>query len=64
MNNFRHVLQFLIALALLGNGAGIVSPQANPGAPSTVQVHMVITDEALRDDNEDRLLGDRIVRAV
>jgi hypothetical protein len=52
MNNFRHVLQFLIAVALLGNGAGIVSPQANPGAPSTVQVHMVITDEALRDDSE------------
>src|SRR5271155_814526 len=52
MNNFRHLLIFLIALALLGFGARVVSSQENPGASSTVQVHMVITDEALRDDSE------------
>src|SRR5580658_2241355 len=52
MNNFRHLLTFLIAVALLGYGAHIVSSQENPGASSTVQVHMVITDEALRDDSE------------
>ena len=52
MNNFRHLLTFLAAVALLGFGARIVSSQVNPGAQSTVQVHMVITDEALRDDSE------------
>jgi hypothetical protein len=52
MNNFRHLLTFLIALPLLGFGARIVSSQENPGAPSTAQVHMVITDQALRDDSE------------
>ena len=52
MNNLRHLPTFLIAVALLGFGAGMVSSQENPGAASTVQVHMVITDEALRDDSE------------
>jgi hypothetical protein len=52
MNTFRHLLAFLIAVALLGFGASIVFSQENPGASSTVQVHMVITDEALRDDSE------------
>jgi hypothetical protein len=52
MNYFRHLLTFLTAVALLGFGARIVSSQVNPGAPSTVQVHMVITDEAVRDDCE------------
>jgi hypothetical protein len=50
--NFRHLLTSLIALTLLGFGARIVSSQENPGASSTMQVHMVITDEALRDDSE------------
>jgi hypothetical protein len=52
MNNFRHLSAFLIALVLLGFGARIVSPQKNPATSRTVQVHMVITDEALRDDSE------------
>ena len=52
MNNFRQLLALLIALALLGIGARIAWSQENPGASSTVQVHMVITDEALRDDSE------------
>ncbi len=52
MNNFRHLLALLIALALLGIGARIAWSQENPGASSSVQVHMVITDEALRDDSE------------
>jgi|SRR5580700_7012669 hypothetical protein len=52
MNNFRHLLTLLIALTLLGFGARIASSQENPGASSTVQVHMVITDEAVRDDSE------------
>jgi hypothetical protein len=52
MNNFRHLLTSLIALTLLGFGARIVSSQENPGASSTIQVHMVITDEAVRDDSE------------
>ncbi|HWO29475.1 MAG TPA: hypothetical protein VNO32_11840 [Candidatus Acidoferrum sp.] len=52
MNNFRHVLAVLSALALLGIGARIASSQESAAASSTVQVHMVITDEALRDDSE------------
>ena len=52
MNRFVHLLAFLITLTLLGSGAPIASSQASPGTSSTVQVHMVITDEALRDDSE------------
>ena len=52
MNNFRYLLTSLIALTLLGVGGRVLSSQENPGASSTVQVHMVITDEALRDDSE------------
>ncbi len=52
MNNFRRLLTWPIVLALLGFGARIVSPQENPATSGTVQVHMVITDQALRDDSE------------
>ena len=52
MNNFRHLSTALIALTLLGFGARIVSSQGNPGVSGTVQVHMVITDEAVRDNTE------------
>lgn len=52
MNNFRHLLALLTALALLGIGARIASSQESAGTSSTVQVHMVITDEAVRDDSE------------
>jgi hypothetical protein len=36
----------------VGFGAPIAWSQANPGTSSSVQVHMVITDQALRDDSE------------
>ena len=52
MNNFRHLLVLLIALVLFGFGTRIVSSQEKPSTSSTVQVHMVITDEAVRDDSE------------
>jgi hypothetical protein len=52
MNNFRQLLIFLIAPVLIGLGARVVSSQENARTPGTVQVHMVITDEALRDDSE------------
>lgn len=52
MNNFRHLLALLIALALLGLEARIVSSQEKAPASGTVQVHMVITDQAVRDDAE------------
>jgi hypothetical protein len=52
MNNFRYLLALLIALALLGFGTRIVCSQEKPSASSAVQVHMVITDEALRDGSE------------
>ena len=52
MNNFRYLLASLITLTLVGSGAPIASSQENPGASSAVQVHMVITDEAIRDNTE------------
>jgi hypothetical protein len=52
MNSFRHLLALLITLTLLGSGAQIASSQESPGASSTVQVHMVITDEAVRENTE------------
>jgi hypothetical protein len=52
MKSHKLLLGWLIALAPLGFGARIVSSQENPGAAGTVQVHMVITDEAIRDDSE------------
>ena len=52
MKNYTHLLAWLIALVLLGFGARIVSSQENPASSGTVQVHMVITDQALRDDSE------------
>jgi hypothetical protein len=52
MNSHKLLLGWLIALALLGFGARIVSSQENPTASGTVQVHMVITDQAVRDDSE------------
>ena len=52
MKKLKHLLTLPVALALLGFGARIASSQQSSGASSTVQVHMVITDEALRDDSE------------
>lgn len=51
MKNER-LLGWLVALSLLGIGAQIAYSQEKVGAPSTVQVHMVITDEAVRDGAE------------
>ncbi len=52
MKNSKALLGCIVALALLGFGARIVSSQENPGASGTAQVHMVITDQAVRDDTE------------
>ncbi|MGC2136187.1 MAG: hypothetical protein WA627_00330, partial [Candidatus Sulfotelmatobacter sp.] len=52
MNNFRYLLASLITLTLVGSGAPIASSQENAGASGAVQVHMVITDEAIRDNTE------------
>jgi hypothetical protein len=52
VKNFGNLLAFLISLTLLGFGAQIVSSQESAGASGTVQVHMVITDESLRDNTE------------
>ncbi len=56
MNNLRRWSTSLIALVLLGFGARIASPQEKPATSGTAQVHMVITDEALRDDSEVAIL--------
>jgi hypothetical protein len=52
MNAYRLLSRGLVALALLGFGARIVSSQESPAASGTVQVHMVITDQAVREDTE------------
>jgi hypothetical protein len=52
MKRLKHPLGLLIVLALLGFGARIVSSQGSPGGSGTVQVHMVITDQAVRDERE------------
>jgi hypothetical protein len=52
MKKHGNLLAFLISLTLLGFGAQNVSSQESAGASGTVQVHMVITDESLRDDTE------------
>jgi hypothetical protein len=52
MNAKRVLLGWLVALTLLGFGARIVSSQENTATSGTVQVHMVITDQAVRDDSE------------
>jgi hypothetical protein len=52
MNSFRYLLALLMALTLLGSGAKVAFSQENPAASSAVQVHMVITDEAVRDNTE------------
>jgi len=52
VKNFTRSLGWLIALALLAFGARIVYSQEKAPASGTVQVHMVITDQAVRDDTE------------
>src|SRR5580704_1432345 len=52
MKRLKHPLGLLIVLALLGFGARIVSSQGSSGGSGTVQVHMVITDQAVRDERE------------
>lgn len=52
MKNYQRLLAWLVALSVLGIGAQIAYSQERVGAPSTVQVHMVITDEAVRDGAE------------
>jgi len=52
MKSRKLLLGWLIIVTLLGFGARIVSSQENPTTLGTVQVHVVITDQAVRDDTE------------
>jgi hypothetical protein len=52
MKSHKFLLGWLVALSALGSGVRAVHAQEKTGAASTVQVHMVITDEAVRDDSE------------
>jgi hypothetical protein len=52
MISHKSLLGSLVVMGLLGCGAGICSAQGKAGAAGTVQVHMVITDEAVRDNSE------------
>jgi hypothetical protein len=51
MISHKSLLGSLVVLGLLGF-SGICSAQDKAGAAGTVQVHMVITDEAVRDNSE------------
>jgi hypothetical protein len=52
MISHKSLLGSLIVLGLLGFGARICSAQDKAATVGTVQVHMVITDEAVRDNGE------------
>jgi hypothetical protein len=51
MNRYKLLVRWLVVIVVLGLGAPITYSQA-ASASSTVQVHMVITDEAVRDGAE------------
>jgi hypothetical protein len=52
MKSYRFLIGSLVALGALGLGVRTVHSQDKTGNPSTVQVHMVITDESVRGDSE------------
>lgn len=52
MNNYKLLFGWLVVVVALGFEARIVYSQEKAAAPTTVQVHMVITDEAVRDGAE------------
>jgi hypothetical protein len=52
MRSYRLLIGCVIALGALEFGARIVYSQDKAGTSGTVQVHMVITDEAVRDNAE------------
>jgi hypothetical protein len=56
MNRYKLLVRWLVVIVVLGLGAPITYSQA-ASASSTVQVHMVITDEAVRDGAEVPILG-------
>jgi hypothetical protein len=52
MKSYRFLLGWVVVLGAVGFGVCTVYSQEKTGAASTVQVHMVITDQAVRDDSE------------
>src|SRR5580704_2301012 len=52
MNSYKLLVGWLVVIVALGFGARIVYSQEKASAPTTIQVHMVITDEAVRDNGE------------
>src|SRR5580658_8799993 len=52
MNSYKLLSAWLVVMVALGLKAGSVHSQEKASSPSTVQVHMVITDEAVRDNGE------------
>ena len=48
MKSYKFLLGWLVALGALGFGVRAVHSQDKTGVSSTVQVHMVITDESDR----------------
>jgi len=52
MKSYRFLLGWVVVLGAVGFGVCTVHSQEKTGAASTVQVHMVITDQAVRDDSE------------
>lgn len=62
MKSYKQWLVGLVAFVLLGSGVRTVRSQDNSAASTTVQVHMVITDQALRDDSEVPILRPEAVQ--
>jgi hypothetical protein len=62
MKSYKNLLGWLVVLTALGFGARIAYSQEKASASGTVQVHMVITDQAVRDDGEVPILRPENVR--
>src|SRR5580658_582630 len=52
MNRYKLLVGWIVVMVAVGFGARILYSQGKAGAPTTVQVHMVITDQAVREDTE------------
>jgi hypothetical protein len=52
MNSYKLLVVWLVVMVALGLEAVTVNSQDKSSAPATVQVHMVITDQAVRDNGE------------
>ncbi len=61
MKNYKAVLGLVFACSVLAIGAQVLHSQEK-AAPSSVQVHMVITDQAMNDNSEVPILQPNAIK--